>query len=811
MTTPIQLPGYEIAHKIYDGTRTIVYGGTRKRDSQPVAIKILRNPYPTFTELVQFRNQYTIADNLKLPGIVRPLELLEFQNRYALVMTEDGSISLAAYSKGKPLSLEQFFPIALQLAEILHGLHENRVIHKDIKPANILIHPETLQITLIDFSISSLLPRETEEIQNPNVLEGSLAYISPEQTGRMNRGIDYRSDFYSLGVTFYEMLVGQVPFTNEEPMELIHSHIAKMPPALGNREQGTGNRGEAIPGVLSDLVLKLMAKNAEDRYQSARGLKHDLERCFEQWQQGKAIASFELGQQDKSDRFVIPEKLYGREKEVQALLDAFDRVGAGTAEMMLVAGFSGIGKTAIVREVHKPIVRARGYLISGKFEQFQRNIPFFALVQAFRDLIQQLLTESDQRIDRFRAELLAVLGKDGGVIIDVIPEVELLIGSQPLVAKLEGTAAQHRFNLLFSKFVRVFTAAEHPLVIFLDDLQWADSASLKLIQLLVGQTESTKQGGLLLIGAYRDNEVGPGHPLMLALEEIYQQSDRAPVSQITLSPLNLDSLNQLVADTLNCSPELALPLTQLIHAKTQGNPFFATQFLKSLYEDGLISFVWGEDTEDGYWQCDIAKVRGLAISDDVVEFMAGQLRRLSDGALDVLKIAACIGNQFDLATLAIACDKSPEATAAVVSDDRFVSDRYLRRSQPQSVLCIPLLNRGKLIAILYLENSLASGAFTSDRLSLLDILTSQAAISLENARLYQQSQNYSLQLEEYLNQLQEAQLQLVQSEKMATIGQLVAGIAHEINNPVGFISGNLDYASDYIRNLIELLKWTGNV
>ncbi len=501
------LSGYRMTEKLYDGTRTLIYRALRKTDNQPVVIKFLKNEYPTFNELVQFRNQYTIAKNLDIDGIVHPYTLENYHNGFALIMEEVGAVSLDEYITDHPLTLKIFFNVAIVIVKILEALYQNRVIHKDIKPQNILIHPETQQIKLIDFSISSLLPRETQEIQSPNVLEGTLAYLSPEQTGRMNRGIDYRTDFYSLGVTFYELLTRQLPFQSDDPMELVHCHIAQTPtpPIQVNA---------AIPTVVNDLVMKLMAKTAEQRYQSAFGIRYDLELCQQQWQAHESITPFELGQRDISDRFQIPEKLYGREAEVATLLAAFDRVSEGQTEMMLVAGFSGIGKTALVHEVHKPIVRQRGYFIKGKFDQFKRDIPFSALEQAFQMLMRQLLTESVAQVQGWKTQILAALGDNGQVIIDVIPELEQIIGQQPPVPELEGSAAQNRFNLLLQKFIKVFTTAEHPLVIFLDDLQWIDSASLKLLQLLMNQTDSHY---LLLMGAYRDNEVNTAHPLILTL------------------------------------------------------------------------------------------------------------------------------------------------------------------------------------------------------------------------------------------------------------------------------------------------------
>ncbi|MEH1780385.1 MAG: ATP-binding sensor histidine kinase [Nostoc sp.] len=645
VSTLVSIPGYQVSEQLYNGSRTLVYRGFRETDSLPVVIKLLKNPYPTFNELLSFRNQYTIAKNINSPLIVQTYSLEPYQNGYALVMEDFGGISLKEWGVGGSVeSLMEFLEIAITLCNTLDILYHQRIIHKDIKPANILINPETKQVKLIDFSIASLLPRETQTLINSNVLEGTLAYISPEQTGRMNRGIDYRTDFYSLGVTFYELLRGELPFQSNEPMELVHSHIAKQPSLLGNTE--------GIPQVICNIVMKLMAKNAEDRYQSALGLKFDLENCLHQLQETNIIKNFEIASRDVCDRFIIPDKLYGRETEVENLLQAFDRVSLGATEMILVAGFSGIGKTAVVNEVHKPIVRQRGYFIKGKYDQFQRNIPFSAFVQAFRDLMGQLLTESDAQIQQWRNKILDAVGENGQVIIEVIPELSRIIGEQPPTIELSGTAAQNRFNLLFQKFTQVFTSAEHPLVIFLDDLQWADSASLKLMQLLMAGT-----GHLLLIGAYRDNEVNPAHPLMLALSEI--EKKQATINTITLAPLSQFTVNQLVADTLKCAEYFALTFSKLVFQKTQGNPFFATQFLKALHQDGLIEF----NFESGYWQCDITQVTQQALTDDVVAFIAFQLRKLPQSTQNVLQLAACIGNQFDLATLAIVSESSSIETA----------------------------------------------------------------------------------------------------------------------------------------------------
>ncbi|MGK7925580.1 MAG: AAA family ATPase [Spirulina sp.] len=728
ISLPQRILNYQLDRLIHESDRTLVYRGTTTDEGKPIVIKLMRNQYPSFQELVQFRNQYAIAKNLNISGIVKPYGLERYENRYALIMEDFGGTALSVTSHQSPVtsssvishqspvtsySIAEFLNIAIQLADILHQLHQNRVIHKDIKPANILIHPETRQVRIIDFSISSLLPKETQIIQPPDVLEGTLAYLSPEQTGRMNRGIDYRSDFYSLGVTFYELLTGKLPFASEDPLELIHAHIAKSPPSISHQLishqspvtrqclsrnlspalRSTAPKGHQLgiggemPEVLSDIVLKLMAKNAEDRYQSALGLKYDLEKCLSQWQEMGKIEPFALGERDICDRFLIPEKLYGRDKEVQMLLDAFERVtsppapqsppaplgkggegGEGGVEMVLVAGYSGVGKTAVVNEVHKPIVAKRGYFCQGKYDQFNRNVPFSGFVQALRDLMGQLLGESDAQLQRWKNKILAALGDNGRIIIEVIPELERIIGQQPPVPKLEGSAAQHRFNLLFEKFVGAIATREHPLALFIDDLQWADSASLNLLKVLMDESADSY---LLVLGAYRDNEVFPAHPLMLTRDELQKRG--ANLRVLTLAPLDEMQINRLVADTLLCSTERAAPLSRLVYQKTRGNPFFTTQFLQGLHEEGWIVFippsplnpplVRGEVRGDGGWQCDLTRVRQSALTDDVVEFMVERLRKLPPETQKVLKLAACIGNSFDLETLAVVRHQRQEDVA----------------------------------------------------------------------------------------------------------------------------------------------------
>ena len=641
------ISGYCLVETLYESPRTILYRAVREADQRPVVLKSLKREYPSLRELLHLKNQYGIAKHLEGDRFVQIYGLERYRNGYVLVMADDGSISLSQYAAAQPLDLEIFFAIALQMTEVLESLYQHHIIHRDIKPDNILIHPVTRHIKLIDFSIASLLPRESQEMPIPQTLESSLAYLAPEQTGRMNRGIDYRADFYSLGVTFYELLTGQIPFNFEDPMEMVHAHLARQPIPIHQLRP-------AVPEGLSAVVTRLLAKNAEDRYQSATGLRHDLLHCQQVYQQSGLVPLFELGERDRSDRFTIPEKLYGRDAEVKTLLSAFERVSLGTTEVMLVTGASGIGKTAVIHEIHKPILRQRGYFIQGKFDQFQHNIPFYALVQAFEDLMEQLLSESDAQIEQWKREILQALGDSAQVIIDVLPELGVILGPQPPVPPLTGDAAQTRFNRLLQKFIQLFATPDHPLVMFIDDLQWADNPSLQLLQTLLGKAETPY---LLVIGAYRDREVGESHPLREAIAQIEKAGTM--LHRLHLEPLQPADLNQMIADALLCSAETAGPLTQVMYQQTRGNPFFSTQLLRALAEDGLVRF----SPEMGGWQYDIAAIHNLMMSDDVVEFVSTQLQRLPAATQKVLQLAACIGNQFDLATLAIVHEKTPRDTA----------------------------------------------------------------------------------------------------------------------------------------------------
>jgi predicted ATPase/signal transduction histidine kinase len=641
------IPGYRITQKLHQGAKTLVYRGYREADRRPVILKTLCCEFPSRHELSRLQHEYELTRDWDEEGLIRALDLVAYDNNLVLILEDIGAISVKQLMDEQAMGAEAFLPLAIAFAKSLNRIHQHQIIHKDINPANLVVNPQTGAAQIIDFGISSRLSRETTQLQNPGHLEGTLAYLSPEQTGRMNREIDYRSDFYSLGATFYEMLTGVPPFSATDPMELVHCHLAWMPRAPHDLRP-------ALPHILSELVQKLMAKTAEERYQSAFGLIVDLETCQQQLQACGSIAPFALGRQDVSERFQIPQKLYGREPEVQQVLDAFVRVSHGQAEILMVAGYSGVGKTALVHEVYKPITEKHGYFIAGKFDQFQRDIPYACLIEAFQELMRQLLTESPNRIARWKGWMSEALGANAQVIVDVIPEVALILGPQPPVAPLPPAQAQNRFNLMFKQFIRVFTTAEHPLVLFLDDLQWADLPSLQLLKLFLSAEQAQY---LLVIGAYRDNEVAAAHPLMLALEEIKQAKKR--IDTIELKPLGRTHVQQLLAETLHCDPRQSETLAELCLEKTQGNPFFLNQFLRALAEAKHITF----NRATGSWQWDMLQLQQTPMTNNVVELMTAKIQTLAFDTQAVLQLAACVGNHFDLNTLAWTGEQTAIATA----------------------------------------------------------------------------------------------------------------------------------------------------
>jgi PAS domain S-box-containing protein len=615
-----------------------------------VLVTLSGSEHPTPAFIDRLAHEYALKDQLDGRSAVRPLALVREHGRTMLLLKDPGGEPLDQFL-GRPMEIGRFLNFAIGLSVALRHLHERGFIHKDIKPANVLVNATTSQVWLMGFGIASRLPRERQSPEPPEFIAGSFPYMAPEQTGRMNRSVDSRSDLYALGVTLYEMLTGSLPFTAADPMEWVHCHIARQPvPPI--------DRVADVPAAVSAIVLKLLSKTAEERYQTAAGIEADLRQCLADWESRRRIDMFPLGLRDTPDRLLIPEKLYGRAGEIDILLASFDRVVAsGTPELVLVSGYSGIGKSSVVNELHKVLVPPRGLFAAGKFDQYKRDIPYATLAQALRKLVRHILVKSQAEVDHWRSALTEALGPNGQLIVGLVPELEVIIGRQPPVPDLPPRDAHNRFQLVFRRFLGAFAKPEHPLALFLDDLQWLDTATLDLLEHLVTHSEVRH---LLLVGAYRDNEVSPSHPLVRTLAAIRKAGAR--VQEIVLAPLALDDVGKLVADALHCEPERARPLAQLVQEKTGGNPFFAIQFFTALADEGLLRF----DPITRVWQWNMDRISAKSYTDNVVDLMAGKLKRLSSTTQEVLKQLACLGNIAEVATLALVHGETKEATHAAL-------------------------------------------------------------------------------------------------------------------------------------------------
>jgi PAS domain S-box-containing protein len=668
---------------------------------QDVLIVLPTSQQPALTALDRLAHEYSFKDELDSTWAVQPLELVRDRGQSILVLEDPGGVLLGELL-GAPMEMGRFLRIAIAVTAALAKVHQRGLIHKDIKPANILVDSASGDVWLTGFGITSRLPRERQPPDPPEVIAGTLAYMAPEQTGRMNRSIDSRSDLYSLGVTFYEMLTGSLPFTASDPMEWVHCHIAR-------QAQTPSKRANGIPEAISSIVMKLLAKTAEERYQTAPGIESDLRRCLNQWQSHGRIDPFPPGTHDASDRLLIPETLYGRESEIAALLASFERVvSGGRPELVLVSGYSGIGKSSLVNELHKPLVPPRGHFASGKFDQYKRDIPYATLAQAFQSLIRPILAKNEEELGRWRDAIREALGPNGQLMVDLVPELKLIIGEQQPVPELPPRDAQSRFQLVFRRFISAFTR-QHPLALFLDDLQWLDAATLDLMEDLLTHPDVRD---LMLIGAYRDNEVAPAHPLMRKLQAI--RGAGAIVHDIVLAPLTRHDLEQLIADSLRCGPGQAGPLAALVEQKTSGNPFFAIQFISALFEEALLVF----DHVQGAWGWDLDRIHAKGYTDNVVDLMVGKLVRLPGETQKALQQLACLGNSADFAALQMVYQDSGEQMHGQLweavrtglifrSEDsyRFLHDRV----QEAAYSLIP----GELRAEMHLRIGLLMAAHTS--------------------------------------------------------------------------------------------------
>jgi PAS domain S-box-containing protein len=636
---------------LWEDSQYALYRGRRLKqgsslESVLIAVPAAEQASPAVLD--RLVHEYDLKDELDATWAVRPLDLVRQGGRTLLLLDDPGGEPLERLI-GEPMDIEAFLRFAIDIAKVLSKAHSLGLIHKDVKPANIFVNCANGPVRLAGFGLASRLPRERRTPEPPEIIAGTLAYMAPEQTGRMNRSIDSRSDLYALGVSFYRMLTGVLPFNAADPMEWVHCHIARKPVAAAER-------CGSVPAPISDIVAKLLAKTAEERYQTAAGLGHDLRRCLSEWIRQSHIARFALGERDAPDRLLIPEKLYGRQHEVKTLLAAFDRVVAGGGpELVVVAGQGGVGKSVLAAELHRALVPSRGLFASGKFDRLKRDIPYASLAQALQGLIRPLLGKSEADLAPWRAALIAALGPNGALMAILVPELEILIGPQPTAPELPPRDAQRRFQLALRRLLAVFARPEHPLALFLDDLQWLDAATLDLLEDLLTEPELQH---LLVVGAYRDDEVTSAHPLMRRLAAIGGAGGR--VQEITLKPLGLEDVSRMVADALRSRPIQAL--ARLVHAKTAGNPFFAIQFLTALAEEGLLAF----DRDAASWRWDLKQIRAKDYTDNVADFMLRKLRRLPVATRTALQQLACLGSATPVATLALVRGDTEDAVHATV-------------------------------------------------------------------------------------------------------------------------------------------------
>ena len=622
-----------------DGERILFRGSRLGADGErkPILAVLPAADRPTPLALERLAHEYELRNELDGVWAARPLELVREDGRAMLVLEDPGGEPLARLL-GQPMEIGVFLRLAIGVAAALGKAHQVGLVHKDQKPGNILVNCADGAVRLTGFGIATRLPRERRTLAPPETIAGTLAYMAPEQTGWMNCSIDSRSDLYSLGVVFYQMLIGALPFTASDPTEWVHCHVARKPAPPGDRV-------ETVPAPISKIVMKLLAKAAEERYQSAAGLERDLRRCLADRERQRRIDDFPLGLDDTPDRLLIPEALYGRTREVAILLAGFERIVQGGApELVLVSGYSGIGKSAVVNELHKVLVPLRGLFASGKFDQYKRDIPYSTLAQAFQGLVRPLLAKSDAELQAWRGAFLEALEPNARLMTDLIPELKLVIGEQPPIPELEPRQAQSRFQLVFRRFIGVFARPEHPMALFIDDLQWLDAATLDLLEDLLTRSELQH---LMLLGAYRDNEVDATHPLMRKLDAIRRAG--AQVQEIRLKPLARDDLGQLIADALRCEFERSSPLAQLVQEKTAGSPFFVIQFLHTLAAEGLLAF----DHNAARWRWDLERIHAKSYTDNVVDLMALKLSRLPVETQQVLQQMTCLGNRAEMTMLAI--------------------------------------------------------------------------------------------------------------------------------------------------------------
>ncbi|MBS3758346.1 MAG: AAA family ATPase [Desulfobacterales bacterium] len=638
---------YRIIDKIHERPGATCYRGQKTADSEPCFIELVNAAHATPSEIARFKYAYEKVTKLDSSGVFQTHEVFE-HNGYIAIVAEP-FYGMPLYKRFTPGDMDTitFLKVAIDLSRTLGDIHSQGVTHLSITPETIFCDESGEVLKLHDFGAYGTISRIKEEIYDPWVIRHVLPYMAPEQTGRINQPVGYEADIYALGVVLYELLTGKPPFLSDDPIEIIHSHIARQPVAPAEKKPG-------VPAVLSDIVLKLIAKAVEDRYQSGYGVMVDFKKCAHQLEKNGKISGIELARQDGAVGFNKTGKLFGREAEINRLMMAFDRVAGGGNEVFLVSGRAGIGKSSLINEIQKPVVAKRAYFIVGKAEQYKRDIPYYPIIQAFKEFAHQVMCETDTQINALKNRILTAIGVNAGLLLHIIPELEPVIGKQPALTLLGPEESRRRFNFVFKEFVKKCASPENPLVIFVDDLQWADAASLEFLRMLAVEPGTSH---LLIIGAYRDNAMDASHPLLSSIDKA--EKDGAILNTLALSPLSAENVNQLVADLMRCDVESTKKLSGIINKKTNGNPFFIHQFLKTLYEEKALV----PNPESGL-QWDLEKVAEVQVTDNVVDLMATKISRLPDATQDTLRICACFGNQFNLSPVAACHNKSLEAVVA---------------------------------------------------------------------------------------------------------------------------------------------------
>ncbi len=629
------IPGFEVLDIVSESEGFRVLRARRERDRHLLLIRRAKDINSREQVKDRLKWEYQVLETLKLSGVPAAEGLLELEGEQLLLIEHFDGIAWDRL-KRPSADLDTFFELAIATATVIGELHAKSLIHKSISPANILVAAGRGEVRLIGFGYASRLSRAFSDFLEGDQVD-DLGYIAPEQIGRLNSDVDFRVDWYALGAVLYRVLSGHRPFPGKGSHETIYAQLARTPRSLHLLEP-------EVPEMLSALVAKLMAKQPEERYQGQHGLIADLRECWRQWREHRAIAPFELGRKDVSSGFAIPRKLYGRKRETERLLRTFEEVAAGGHALGLVSGLAGSGKSSLVWELHRPVAAKQGLFLAGKFEQYNRRMPYSATITAFKGAVRQILASGNEQIARWRDKILRATGPNGKLLVDVLPELALLIGERPDVPILPPTESQHRFNALFVGFIRLFANEEHPLLLFLDDLQWADSASLGLLEAIMLDPETHH---LMLVGSYRDNELDYGHPLVEVLERL-RKPDLHRV-ELNVGPLTPDSVADLLAGAFGTSASQVADLALVCHRKTDGNPFFLRQFLEAIHFRKLIYF----QASTGVWKWSIKEIDQAQITENVAELMSSQIERLPFETFTLLKLAACIGSQFDLATLSM--------------------------------------------------------------------------------------------------------------------------------------------------------------